>query len=60
MSEQNGVMVVFAGFTGGDGEFFDACQATVRPGDPSAAALRLQNVRKFSPGTVRSFPRQAM
>ena len=32
-------MVVFAGFTGCDGEFFDACQATVRPGDPSASGL---------------------
>src|SRR6476660_9394830 len=29
-------MVVFAGFVGGDGEFFNACQAAVRSGNPMA------------------------
>jgi hypothetical protein len=32
-------MIVFAGFTGGDREFFNRGQATVRRGDPSAGGL---------------------
>ena len=32
-------MVVFAGFMGGDGEFFNACQAAVRSGNPMARRL---------------------
>src|SRR4029077_12135223 len=29
-------MIIFAGFVGGDGEFFNACQAAVRSGNPMA------------------------
>ncbi len=32
-------MIIFAGFVGGDGEFFNACQAAVRSGDPMARGL---------------------
>ena len=32
-------MIIFAGFVGGDGEFFNACQATVRSGNPMARRL---------------------
>lgn len=29
-------MIIFAGFVGGDAEFFNACQAAVRSGNPMA------------------------
>ena len=32
-------MIIFAGFVGGDGEFFNACQAAVRSGNPMARGL---------------------
>ena len=39
MPEQDRVMIFFAGFAGGDPEFFNGRQAAVRRGDPSAGGL---------------------
>ena len=39
MPEKDRVMIIFAGFVGGDGEFFNACQAAVRCGNPCARGL---------------------
>src|SRR6266403_1266065 len=49
-------MILFAGFTGGDGQFFNAGQATVGRGDPSACGLAAPEREKIQARNSKVFP----